>query len=306
MSNTRTTENILQELNLPTRDAYDLPTSYKRFSDGGQYRIEIPSCEGPRVMESVLAAAREYGVTVHRVSQGSGIMLQTDDEIRQMVVLGREHSIEVCLFVGPRANWDVGVQASSASGRMVGLSLRGVDQLRYGIDDVRHAAGLGIRSALVADMGQLMVLGRMKQSGDLPPDFVLKISVTLAAANPATARLIEDLGETSINLPVDLSLPQIAAIRQAIDAIIDFYVEAPDDFGGTVRHYEIPELVRIGAPIYLKFGVRNAPGIYPSGQHLEQAVLALSRERVRRAAIAMALIERYAPDAVASPTVVRT
>ena len=35
----------------------------------------------------------------------------------------------------------------------------------------------------------------------------------LAAANPATARPLEDLGATSLNLPVDLGLPQIAAIR---------------------------------------------------------------------------------------------
>src|SRR5712692_4073545 len=297
----RTTEAILRELNLPARDAYDLPTSRKRFADGGQYRIEIPSCEGPRAMEAVLAAAREHGVSIHRVSQGSGVMLQTDDEVRRMVSLGHEHGIEVCLFVGPRANWDVGVQAASASGKVLGSSLRGIDQLAYGIDDVRHAAELGIRSVLVADVGQLMILGRMKAGGDLPADFVLKISVTLAAANPATARVLEDLGATSINLPVDLSLPQIAAIRRAIDSPIDFYVEAPDDFGGTVRHYEIPELVRVAAPIYLKFGLRNAPGIYPSGQHIESTVLALSRERVRRAAIGLALLRRYAPDAVASP-----
>ena len=150
-----------------------------------------------------------------------------------------------------------------------------------------------------------MVLGQMKRAGDLPPDFVLKSSVTVAAANPATARVLEDLGATSINLPVDLSLPQIAAIRHAIDAAIDFYIEAPDDFGGTVRHYESAVLVRIAAPIYLKFGLRNAPGIYPSGQHLESTVLALSRERVRRAAIGLGLLRRYAPDAVASPLAMR-
>ena len=301
----RTTEAILKALDLPSRDAYDLPSSRKRFTDGGQYRIEIPSCEGPRAMDAVIAAAVEHGVSIHRVSQGSGVMLQTDDEIRRMVALGREHGIEVCLFVGPRANWDVGVQAASSGGKVLGASLRGVDQLAFGIEDVRHAAELGVRSVLVADIGQLMILNRMKGAGDLPSDFVLKISVTLAAANPATARVLEDLGATSINLPVDLSLPQIAAIRQTIDAAIDFYVEAPDDFGGTVRHYEIPELVRVGAPIYLKFGLRNAPGIYPSGQHIEPAVLALSRERVRRAAIGLALLRQYAPDAVASPLAVR-
>src|SRR6266516_3902980 len=107
----RTTEAILKDLNLPSRDAYDLPASRKRFADGGQYRVEIPSCEGPRAMEAVVAAAQEHAVPIHRVSQGSGVMLQTDDEIERMVALGGAHGIEVSLFVGPRANWDVGVQA---------------------------------------------------------------------------------------------------------------------------------------------------------------------------------------------------
>ena len=177
----RTTDAILTSLDLPARDAYDLPSSPKRFADGGQYRVEIPSCEGPRAMEAVIAAAREHSVPVHRVSQGSGIMLQTDDEIRRMLALGREHGIEVCLFVGPRANWDTGVQAASASGRVLGSSLRGVDQLAYGVDDVRHAAELGVRSILVADLGQLMVLGRMKGAGDLPSDFVPVVHISLRA-----------------------------------------------------------------------------------------------------------------------------
>src|SRR4029079_10296887 len=138
----RTTDAILHDLNLSTRDAYDLPTSTKRFADGGQYRVEIPSCEGPEAMEAVIAAARAHGVPVHRVSQGSGVMLQTDEETSRMVALGREHGIEVCLFVGPRAGWDTGVQAASTNGRVLGASLRGVDQLAFGIEDVLHAATL--------------------------------------------------------------------------------------------------------------------------------------------------------------------
>jgi len=292
---------LLSRAGLPGRDAYDLPTSKKRFDDGGEYRLEIPSTEGPRAMEAVIESAAAYEVTIHRVSQGSGIMLQTDDEIREMLALGREHRIEVCLFVGPRANWDVGVQAASASGRVIGSALRGADQLGYAVEDVLHGASLGLRSVLVADLGLLSVFGRMKQSGDLPADFVLKVSVTLAAPNPAAARVLEDLGATSINLPVDLTLAQIAAIRKAIDAPIDFYVESPDDFGGAVRHYETPELVRVAAPIYLKYGLRNAPPLYPSGQHLEATVIALSRERVRRAAISLAILKRHLPAAAASP-----
>jgi len=302
----RRARSVLGGCRLPEGDAHDLPDSAKRFADGGQYRIEIPSVEGPRAMEAVLAAAAEHGVGVHRISQGSGIMLLTDEEISAMLALGRAHGIEVCLFVGPRATWDIGVQAASANGRVLGASLRGADQLAYGIEDVLRASALGVRSVLVGDVGHLMVLGRMKAKGDLPADFVLKTSVTLPAANPATARVLEDLGATSINLPIDLSLAQIAAVRQAIDAAIDFYVEGPDDFGGTVRHYEIPELVRVAAPVYVKFGLRNSPGLYPSGQHLEGTVLALSRERVRRAALGLGILRRYAPDAVASPLAAST
>jgi len=297
----RTTQAILADLGLPAREANDLPSSPKRFIDGGRYRIEIPSVEGPRAMEAALQAASELGVPIHRVSQGSGIMLLADAEIGRMLALGREHGVEVCLFVGPRASWDTGVQAASSSGRVLGASLRGADQLVYGIEDVRHGCSLGLRSVLVGDLGQLMVLSKMKASGDLPADLVLKVSVTLAAANPATARIFEDLGATSINLPVDLTLPQIAAIRQAVDAIIDFYIESPDDFGGAVRHYEVPEIVRIASPIYLKFGLRNAPGLYPSGQHMESLVVSLCRERVRRAGIALEILRRYMPEDTASP-----
>jgi hypothetical protein len=300
----RSARTILAGYGLPEADAHDFPASKKRFADGGQYRIEIPSVEGPRAFEAVVQAAAEHRVGIHRISQGSGIMLQTDDEIRAMLALGRAHGIEVCLFVGPRATWDTGVQAASLNGRILACSLRGADQLAYGIEDVLRGAALGLRSILVGDVGHLMVLGKMKQTGELPPDFVLKTSVTLPAANPATARVLEDLGATSINLPIDLSLAQIAAVRQAIDVPIDFYVEGPDDLGGTVRHYEIPELVRVAAPIYLKFGLRNSPGLYPSGQHLEGTVVALSKERVRRAAIGLGILARYAPEAVASPLAV--
>ena len=54
------------------------------------------------------------------------------------------------------------------------------------------------------------------------------------------------------------------------------------------------------APVYLKFGLRNAQDVYPSGTHLESLVVALSRERVRRAEIGLAHLDRYYPDATTS------
>jgi hypothetical protein len=58
--------------------------------------------------------------------------------------------------------------------------------------------------------------------------------------------------------------------------------------------------VRVAAPVYVKFGLRNAPDIYPSGTHLEAIVVALSRERVRRARLGLELLGRVMPAAITS------
>ena len=289
-----TSYEILHRQQLPTTDAGELPDSAMRFSDGAAFRVEIPSVEGPEAFREVLSAAERLKVPVHRISQGSGIMMQTDDEINEMVSLGQANDVEVCLFVGPRASWDTGVQVTTSTGRVVAGSLRGADQLRHGLEDVIRGTELGLRSVLVADLGLLGVLGRARAAGDLPEDLILKVSVSLPIANPATARILEDLGATTLNLPIDLHMSSIAAIRAAVDTPLDVYMEGADDFGGTVRHFEVPELVRVASPVYVKFTVRNSPGIYPSGEHLREVVLATARERVRRAKLGLDQLYRVA------------
>jgi hypothetical protein len=170
----------------------------------------------------------------------------------------------------------------------------------YCLEDVQRAAALGIRSVLLADEGALWVAGEMRQAGVLPEGMQFKISVMMASANPASIRLMERLGADTYNIPTDLTLAQIAAIRQGVDIPLDIYVEVPDNLGGFVRLYEIPELVRIAAPVYIKFGLRNAPDIYPVGKHIESLSIALSRERVRRARLGLDLLARYYPDAIQS------
>ncbi len=295
------TSNFLTRLGLPPGDDYSLPTSAKRFPDGAQYRTEIPSVEGPHALLAVLEEAEKQQVLLHRVSQGSGIMLLTDEEIREMARLGHEAGIEVSLFVGPRAAWDVGAQVTASAGKNLGARLRGMDQVVYATEDVYRACALGIRSILVADEGQLWLVNEMKKAGELPAELVVKISVQMGAANPIAVRWMEQLGAGTYNVPTDLSLPQFAAIRQATNLPLDVYVEVPDDFGGFVRHYEVPEIVRIAAPVYVKLGLRNAPNIYPSGLHVEPIAINLSRERVHRAAIALDMLRRYYPEASTSP-----
>ena len=96
---------FLKNNGLPGSDPPEGPASRKRFPDDGQYRVEIPSTEGPRALAAVLDEAEKRKVPVHRVSQGSGIMLLTDEEITEMLELGRNAAIEVNLFVGPRATF---------------------------------------------------------------------------------------------------------------------------------------------------------------------------------------------------------
>ncbi len=293
-----TVRDFLQQRGYPPGDLYELPSSTKRFPDGAQYRIEIPSVEGPRALAAVLEAAQEYGVTIHRVSQGSGIWMLTDAEIREMCRLGAAAGIEVSLFVGPRAAWGTSAQVRASAGKNLGARLRGMDEVVYATEDILRGCELGLRSVLVADEGQLWLVDQMKKAGELPADLVVKISVQMGAANPIAIKLLEQLGAGTYNVPTDLTATQIAAVRAVVDLPLDIYVEAPDDFGGFVRLYETPRLIRIGAPVYVKLGLRNAPNIYPSGAHLDDTAVKLAKERVRRAALVMGIIKRHAPDAV--------
>ncbi|MEW6660841.1 MAG: U32 family peptidase [Bacillota bacterium] len=294
------TKDFIAKLGFPTGELYNLPTSGKRFPDGAQYRVEIPSVEGPACFRAVLEACQYYGVDIHRISQGSGIMLLTDEEILEMARLGQENGLEVSLFVGPRGNWDITAHPLTSAGKNTGVRLQGMDQVVYALEDVKRACRLGIRSILVADEGLLYLVNEMKKAGHLPANLVVKISVQMGQSNPVSIKLLEDIGAGTYNVPGDLTLPRLAAIRAAIDMPIDIYVEVPDDFGGFIRHYEIAEIIRVAAPVYIKFGLRNAPNIYPSGTHLEPTAVALSRERVRRAKLGMDLARRYYPDAITS------
>lgn len=269
-----------------------LPDSPARFADGTRYRIEIPSVEGPACLSAVIDEAARRDVAIHRCSQGSGVTMHTDAELDEVVALAASAAIEVSLFARPTAAWGVASAALAGGGGAMAGACLGLGQLTAALDEVRRAADHGIRSALISDIGLLAAFGRLRREGALPADLLAKASVLLPVLNPAGAKLAVELGADTLNVSSDLTLEDLAAIRAVTDAPMDIYVEVPDDLGGFVRLHEMPEIVRVAAPVYLKFGLRNAPSVYPSGLHIEATAVALVREKVRRARVGMELLER--------------
>jgi hypothetical protein len=275
----------------------DAPSS---FPDGAHFRIEIPSVEGPHVLEEVVRSAEAENIVVNRVSQGSGAMLLRESELRVMAELGAAAGIEVSLFVGPREGYDVGAHARTADGAAHAGQLRGLRGLRYAAEDVARAVDCGIRSFLVADLGLLALLTEMQRAGELPAELVWKISVMMAPSNPLALRELERLGASTANVPSDVTVEQLAELRAASRLPLDLYVESPDGLGGVVRGDELGDLVSAGAPLYAKFGLRNARMIYPAGAHLVDEARAIAREKVHRAAAALEWLARLAPELVQS------
>src|SRR3982074_945679 len=266
--------------------------SDQRFPDGAHFRVEIPSVEGPQVLRAVLAEENERGVIVNRVSQGSGAMLLTENELHEMARIAADNGVEVSLFVGPREGWDIGVQSRSSDGPALAGQLRGTRQLRYGIEDVLRSVEQGIRGFLIADLGLLEILVGMQSADDLPSGIVWKISAVLAPSNPVSMRQLERIGASTVNVPSDFTLDLIAEVRAASTLPIDIYVESPDSMGGAVRGHQSADLISAAAPMYTKFGLRNSRGIYPAGLHLYEYAALIGREKVRRAALALEWIKR--------------
>jgi hypothetical protein len=279
------------DLSPPARPWSESPL---RFPDGRRWHIEIPSVEGPEVLRAVIEEAGQADLAIQRVSQGSGVMMLSDDELDEMAAIGRERDVEVCLFLGPRGGWAPGGQAI-VNEAAAGVA-RGPEAVEACVAEADRACAHGIRSLLVGDIGVLDVLARLREAGDLPSDLRFKTSAVMCAANPATATLYDRIGADTINVATDLGVGMLAAMRRVTELPLDLYIEAPDDLGGFVRTYDVPEIVRAAAPVHLKFGLRNARSVYPTGGHLEDVAVSQAREKVRRAALAERLLRDLAPE----------
>lgn len=295
MNSMEKTRAFLKSINMPEGDAYDLPASEKRFSDGGQYRFEVPGIQGPKVMQALLEAMDGYGIALHRVTQTQGVMRLTDDEIAKMVELAQRWETDLILAIGPRATTDTSASVNTPEGVRMGYRLRGQEQIVRAVEDVKRACRLGCRSFLVYDEGCLWILNEMRKAGEIPADCHFKVSAHAGHGNPCSAKLLESIGANSINPVRDIQLQMLAAMRQAVDCPIDIHTENPKSTGGFIRHYEVPEMIRVAAPIYLKTGGSVAK------THSWDSTVEDAKKRAKQVSLVKRMIDEYYPEAIQSP-----
>jgi hypothetical protein len=283
-------EDFLQGIGIEEADS-NIEISGKSFPDGAQYRFEVPGIQNPGAMAALVDATDDYGVKVHRVTQTKGIMLLTDNEIEQMVDIALDAHMELFLSVGPRATYDTSASANTPEGARIGYRLRGYKNLLYALEDVKRATSLGVRGIVVYDEGLLWVLNKMRKQRELPAKTHFKVSAHCGHGNPASAKLLEEIGANSFNPVRDLQIPMMAAIRKSINISLDIHMENPKSSGGFIRHYEAPEIIRSAAPVYLKTGGAVA------AHHGWETTKSQAAERVRQVYLVQSMIDRYYPDA---------
>lgn len=289
------TRRFLESIGLPGGDAYDLTPSDKRFEDGGQFRFEVPGIQSPGVMKSLLEALDEYGTPIHRVTQTKGIWTLLDDEIEEMVRLSKEYNVQLILAIGPRATTDTSASVHTPEGQRMGYRLRGQEQIIRAVEEVKRGARLGCRGFMVYDEGCLWLLNEMRKAGEIPADCHFKVSAHTGHGNPCSAKLLESIGANSFNPVRDIQLQMLGAIRKAIDIPIDIHTENPQSSGGFIRHYEVPDMIKVAAPIYLKTGGSVAK------THSWDTSTADAVKRAKQIVLVKRVIDQYYPEAVMSP-----
>jgi len=287
---------LLSSIGVAAGDPDHAETSTVRFADGGWYKWEVAGALDAPALATLHQSLAAEGVKLHQATNTVGTMRYLDAELVDLVQTASDLGVQLRMAVGPRGVYDVGGQ-KFASGTVAAASayrLRGADQLLQGLDDVLRAVDLGIRGFLVFDEGLLAVLDRLRAAGQLPAEVRLKASSNMGASNPAHTRLLAEAGADSVNLQRDLDVRMIAAVRATTDVALDLHTDNPRATGGFVRGYDVPEFVRVGAPVYLKAG--NAAQDFSDDAPTPGVIAGI----VRQILLDRQLIERIFPEATPS------
>ncbi len=285
------TRDELEALGLPRDDCANLPYSSKRFEDGSDFKIEIPTVNSMEVLQAILQASDKIGIRINRVTETLGMFRHSKAEIQDMIKLCNTYNCELVMSTGPRASYDTSATAASTQGKTIAYRLRGQEQLVRAIEDIKRGIELGVKYFLIYDEGLLWVLNEMRSKNVIPNNIKFKVSAHCGHGNPASLKLLEKLGADSINPVRDLSLPMIGALRAVLDIPLDCHTDNPTGSGGFIRFYEAPEIIKIAAPVYLKTGNSVI------SEHGNNTSVQDGARMVHQAAIVLEMVQRYYPEA---------
>ena len=164
--------------------------------------------------------------------------------------------------------------------------LRGLRGLRYAAEDVARAVECGIRGlpdrrpwaarAAHRDAGRGRAARRHRLE-DLRDDGAVE---SARAARARGARRVD--GERPVGRHRRAARRAARGVAAAASTSTS---SRPTRSAASCAGNELGDLIQAGAPLYAKFGLRNARMIYPSGAHLVAEACAIAREKVHRAAV---------------------
>ena len=289
---------FMEEMAIPGRDCWDLPSSQLTFPDGKHYRIEIAGIERASTMESLIDEANKRKINIHRAIATVGGSTYCDfQELKDLAQMAYDEKIEVIMTIGQRKGWDPGSkELSTKEGAMQGFRLRGSDQLSYWLADMMRSIEAGFRGFLVYDEGLLAILNRMREKEFIPKETIFKFSVFGGYCSAAGAKVVETFGANTMNPASDVSLPILGSIRKAVRIPLDIYIIIVDSFGGMFRAYEAPEIARISSPCYFKFEPGTSEGDIYKPWISESWHQDFVRQKVKIADIVQEIMARHAPQ----------
>lgn len=247
---------MLEAIGVPGGDPAPAPDSPHAFADGGHYKWELAGAVDAAAVSALIERLDAVEPRIDQFTHTEGIMRLTDAEITELVDACAGVGRQLVMAAGPRGVYDIGGQhlAPSAAAKASAYRIRGAEGLVRAVEDVRRAVDLGVRGFLCFDEGLFWSLARLREAGELPEGVRLKASSNMGVANPAHAKAIADLGADSINLQRDLDIPMLAAARAVTAVPFDLHTDNPVATGGFLRLYDIPDFIRVAAPVYLKTG----------------------------------------------------
>ncbi len=289
---------LLQERGIPYSDEVPLRSSGKQFPGGGQYGIEIPVVTSLKILETIVPLLQNAGIMRARFGETVGELVLSESEKMEMLACCNETGYGMLFSTGPRPEYDrKATFARSEFGIEQGRVLNNHEAFAHAIDGALRVIDAGCKGIITYDLGVLRTLSRLRHDGVIPKDTTFATSTHSMVANAMIAEVYVENGANNLVVLHDISLQVVQEIRAHVpDSVsISLPIDVYKAKGGFIRFGEIPEIIQVGAPIFLKMGA-SAQG-HPYDAVTKDGIA----RRVERVKIGLDHLARSGLDAACLP-----